>query len=79
VSFFSYEHAPNINVGFQEERRALNCEDAMLTLGGRPRFLGTVGVVGLSGTEEDAPAFLFLLPFGRPRPRLACVVVDVPR
>jgi len=49
----------------------------MLTFGGRPRFLGTVGVVGLSGAEE-VPAFLFLLPFGRPRPRLACEAVDVP-
>lgn len=46
------------------------------TFGGRPRFLGIVGVVGLAAVDEDAPDFLFLLPLGRPRPRLAGVIGD---
>lgn len=49
------------------------------TFGGRPRFLGALGVVGLSGPADEAPDFLFLLPFGRPRPRLMGEAVEVPR
>lgn len=44
------------------------------TLGGRPRFLGTVGSDG-PAVDDAAVPFLFLLPFGRPRPRLTGSVV----
>ena len=41
----------------------------LLTFGGRPRFLCPAGADEPSAAEDDV-AFLFLLPFGRPRPRL---------
>jgi len=56
----------------------ISIQYAELTFGGRPRFRGMVGVVGLSEPPE-ASDFLFLLPFGRPRPRLTGAVVEVPR
>lgn len=46
-----------------------------LTLGGRPRFLGVVGADASAAPVND---FLFLLPFGRPRPLFAGVAAEVP-
>lgn len=45
----------------------------MLTFGGRPRFLWPAGADEPSAADDDV-AFLFLLPLGRPRPRLTGVV-----
>jgi len=47
------------------------------TLGGRPRFRGTAGADEVSAPLADA--FLFLLPFGRPRPRLTGCALELPR
>jgi hypothetical protein len=47
------------------------------TLGGRPRFRGTDGADELSAPA--ASVFLFLLPFGRPRPRLTGCALELPR
>jgi hypothetical protein len=40
------------------------------TFGGRPRFLGGAAGEPGAGPDELVPDFLFLLPLGRPRPRL---------
>lgn len=44
----------------------------VLTLGGLPRFLLASGLEG-PAAAVGSPAFLFLLPFGRPRPRFTGV------
>lgn len=45
-----------------------------LTFGGRPLFLGMLGVDEPAAGADAVPLLrLFLLPFGRPRPRLAGV------
>ena len=44
--------------------------DIMLTFRGRPRFLCPGGADEPSAADDNV-AFLFLLPLGRPRPRLA--------
>lgn len=51
---------------------------SMLTFRGRPRFLCPAGADEPSATEDNV-AFLFLLPLGRPRPRLVGVVGEGPR
>jgi lipid-binding SYLF domain-containing protein len=49
-----------------------------LTLGGRPRFLGVVGTDASAAADAPVNDFLFLLPFGRPRPLFTGVAVEVP-
>ena len=50
----------------------------VLTFGGRPRFLCPAGADEPSAAAEDDVAVLFLLPLGRPRPRLAGVAGEGP-
>lgn len=62
-------------MGFGREAERAVDYSIMLTFGGRPRFLGTVADEPSAGAgADDGAAFLFLLPLGRPRPRLAGVV-----
>jgi len=65
-------------MGFWREAEESVDYSILLTFGGRPRFLCPTGVDGPSAAEDDV-AFLFLLPLGRPRPRLAGVVGEGPR
>lgn len=67
-SFFSCKSKTEYQLGFWREAKRGVDYSTMLTFGGRPRFLGVDGPS--AGSGADAVGFLFLLPLGRPRPRL---------
>ena len=73
-SFFSCKSKTECQQGSGGKRKGVLIIDSiMLTFGGRPRFLCPAGADEPSAADDDV-AFLFLLPLGRPRPRLTGVV-----
>lgn len=59
----------NVNKGFWRGAEKGVDYSTVLTFRGRPRFLCPAGADEPSAADDDV-AFLFLLPLGRPRPRL---------
>ena len=64
----------NVSMGSGGKRKGVVDYSIILTFGGRPRFLCPTGADEPSAADDDV-AFLslFLLPLGRPRPRLSGV------